>query len=146
MAETFKPGDLVYCPELGNEIYSLRAQSSSTYPLIVSLTDEYFQVTVNGLHQQHDKFPSIHKATEANCKSLCTLYGSYFVSPREHLVVLLREHFKHNRTKVVIKTNGEYFIVSAITSDAVVGPHSLSQFLNYIQPYSLETPFLIIGQ
>lgn len=145
MPEKFKAGDLVYCPELGAEIYYLRAQDDSTYPLIVSLIEEQFGVTAEGLYEQHDKYPSVFKATEANCKALCTLYNAYFVSPREHLVTLLREHFKHSRNKVVIKTNNEYFIVSAITSDAVVGPHSLSQFLNHIQPYSIDNPFLVLG-
>ena len=143
MSTEFKAGDLVYCPHLGTNIYLVSEQSSSPFPLRIS--GESYEFTNKGFHKQDSTLPSVYKATEANCKALCTLYSTYYVSPREHLVELLRQHFKHHRNKVVIKTNGEYFIVSAITSDAVVGPHSLSQFLNYVQPYSYDTPFLILG-
>ena len=143
MPDKFNVGNLVYCPELGERIFTLVAQSSSVYSLCIK--DEEFQLTSDGFNEQHDKYPSVFKATEANCKALQELYGGCFTPPREYLVDLLREHFKHSRNKVVIKTNGDYFIISAINSDSVIGTHSLSQFLSYIQFYSCDTPFLVLG-
>lgn len=80
--ETFKAGDEVYCPAMGEDIFVLDIDSyhraSSEYPL--SLRDSTF--TTEGLRHTTDKVPYIFHATPENKDLLEALYKCEFESPK----------------------------------------------------------------
>ena len=135
MNQTFKVGDKVYCPILGNKIFTLTQSLSSTYPLSISfrgyveIFDEY------GKYKLSDLNNTLFHVTKENQELLSKLYGIQFEEPKSFL-----DHHLSLGSKVLclICRNEKYKLPSKIWEldsniqfiDVIVEHTSDNEFIN----------------
>ena len=142
MSKTFKVGDAVYCPILGNKIFTLTKNSTKSskriYPLRISfpeygeygeIFDEYGKYNLNDLNN------SLFHVTKENQELLSKLYGIQFEEPKSFL-----DHHLSLGSKVLclICRNEKYKLPSKIWEldsniqfiDVIVEHTSDNEFIN----------------
>lgn len=82
----FKPGDKVYCPCIGTDLYTLEVEPSIQGTLAISIDDtSCLYVDEDGMNSKYDVLPCVFHATEENRKKLESLYEESFAAPKRVL-------------------------------------------------------------
>lgn len=81
----FKAGDKVYCPTLGNAIFTIESSVLERFPLKVETDTNLISFTQEGNVFIEHAVPSIFKATKENQELLSKLYGIQFEEPKSFL-------------------------------------------------------------
>lgn len=81
----FKAGDKIYCPMLGNAIFTIESALFERFPLKIETDTNLISFTQEGHVFIEHAVPSIFKATKENQELLSKLYGIQFEEPKSFL-------------------------------------------------------------